>query len=269
MAKRIGRRRIEAILRDLNSQDQSSTGSRSGLKGFEMPAFQLQRAKYFGFHDDFDVVNGSQDLAVNEDMAQATAISTGRWDVVIGGTNDGVTLSSTEPGGVVVLNTGDSDNEVTHMHAPVTPFVLDAANARNVWWETRVKLEDVDKTGIFIGLCSANGAVETDIDNIEDGVGFYMKAGDASTALKLNTSVGDSETATDVDTVLADNKYTNLAFYFNGTVVEAYVNGILKASTGLTLPTDGTILFPSIIVSAEGTGDKDIFVDYMTCCMER
>lgn len=168
-----------------------------------------------------------------------------------------------------MLHTGDSDNDVTHMHAPVTPFVLDAANSRKVWWETRLKLETVANTGIFIGLCSANGAVETDIDNIEDGVGFYMKAGDASTALKLNTSVGDSETATDVDTVLADNTYINLAFYFNGTVVEAYVNGILKASASATLPTDGTILFPSIIVSAEGTGSKNISVDYMTCCMER
>ena len=268
--RRIGRKRLETALRTLNAQGPDTAGSRSGLRGIDIPAYEIQFSKYFGFFDDFLAVMGSADLAVSEDMAQATAISTGHWDAVIGGTNDAITLNSTtEPGGVCIMNTGDSDNEVTHLHAPVSPFTLDAASARKIWFETRVKLEDVDKTGIFIGLCSANEAVETDIDNIEDGVGFYMQAGDASTALKLNTSVGDSETATDVATTLADDTYAILSWYFDGTSVHAYVNGTLKSSTASTLPTDGTMLYPSIIVSAEGTGAKDVSIDYIRVCQER
>ena len=60
--RRIGRKRLESVLKQLNATNASDTGSRSGLTGFQMPAFEIQPSKYFGFFDDFLADFGSFSL---------------------------------------------------------------------------------------------------------------------------------------------------------------------------------------------------------------
>jgi hypothetical protein len=119
--RRLGRRRLEAVLKNLNAQEANSTGSRSGLRGFEMPSWQLQPAKYFGLFDDFISVSGVTDLAANDDFFLAHAASGlcgAVWDVTLGGSSPSALLNNTIPGGAVVLLAGTADDDIARLFAP-------------------------------------------------------------------------------------------------------------------------------------------------------
>ena len=267
--RRLGRKRLEAVLKNLNATKADSTGSRSGLTGFEMPAFELQPSKYTGLFDDFHAISGGTGTDVDGDMASTHGGQV--WLADVGGTNDTITLVKEETGGVVEIHTGDTDNDTTTLTAPNSTFALDAASARKVWWECRIKANDITDLAIFVGLASNDGGIVTDAagDDWTDSVGFYISEGGTSADIQLLTSVGDTETSTSLSTDLG-NAYVTLSYYFDGSKVHAYVNGDLKASTASNLPNDGTILFPTISASTRDNGGGDnLFCDYVRVCMER
>jgi len=267
--RRIGRKRLESVLKKLNATDQDSSGSRSGLKAFEMPAFELQPSKYFGIFDDFLKVNSSQGVAVNEDAAQATSIDSDLWTVNIGGTGDGAALDSTKTGGVLKMTNGNTGGDEVSIAALGAGFAVDAASPRQVWWESRIQLDDVSGTGFFVGLASNNGGEEvTIIDSAEDALGFIMTTG-ATPDIKAIGAKGNTETQTDTGVNAADGEYIVLSFHFDGVQAHFYVNGIKKVSTTSNLPNDGTILFPAIEFTSVGTDSDVNYIDYVRCCMER
>jgi len=267
--RRIGRKRLKSVLKKLNATSADSTGSRSGQTGFDMPAYELQPAKYFGFFDDFLTPMGSVGLAQDEDLAQATAIDSLVWRTNVDGSSDTITLDNAYTGGVMEILHGTSDNEETHMTAINAGFAFDASSPRKLWLTCRIQTSDISGTGFFIGLASAAGSEETDGNDLEDSCGFYVVDGAASTDLTLLTSVGDSETSTSLSTAVADDTWMTLSWYFNGSEVAAYVNGTKKATTALNLPTDGTIVFPAIHAAAREGAANTIRVDYIRICMER
>ena len=272
--RRIGRKRMDAMLRKLNATDPNTAGDRAGRRGFEMPAFELMPAKYFGFFDDFLVANGS--LADNADGALTDDVGDSGSEVVwrtnVDGSSDTITLDNGFTGGILEILHGTSDNEETHMTALNHGFAFDASDARKIWLECRMKTSDISGTGFFIGLASAAGAEETDGNDLEDSCGFYIVDGataDTGDDLKLLTSVGDSETSTDLNTDVADDTYMTLSWHFDGSSVHGYVNGSLQGSTASNLPTDGTILFPAIHVAAREGAANTVSVDYIRICQER
>ena len=273
--RRLGRKRLDAMLKKLNATKADDTGDRAGGQGFDMPAFELMPSKYFGLFDDFLAVNGNRGLAADGDLAQATAINYGVWRTAIGGTSDAISLDNSQTGGVMAILHGTSDNEATFMTAINHVFKFDttSATARKIWLECRMKTSDISGTGFFIGLASAGGAEETDADgaDMEDSVGFYVADGAASEDLTLLTSEDDNETATSLSTTVADDTWMTLAYYFDGYEVVAYVNGTRKAAVargGTGFP-DGTVLFPYINVAAREGAANTVSVDYIRVCMER
>ena len=284
--RRLGRKRLESMLKKLNATTPDSTGSRTGQKGFDMPAFEIQPSKYFGYFDDFMLPNGAVGVDADEDLAQETAIDNLAWRTNVDGTSDTITLDNSYSGGVVKILGGTGDNEETHMTAINSGFSLDASNSRKCWLEARIAVGDADKTGWFVGIASDNGAEETSIltdggGATEDAIGFYVIAGDAATDINLITAVGDDETLTDTGVDVADGTITagtgtgdnwlTLSWYYDGSQAHAYVNGELKASTGLTLPTTaGTVMFPAIHLAARvGSAADTLHIDYIIVCQER
>tara|TARA_R100000808_G_C2124881_1_gene135304 strand:+ start:406 stop:1218 length:813 start_codon:yes stop_codon:yes gene_type:complete len=267
--RRLGRKRIESVLKQMNATAPDTTGSRSGLKGFEMPAFELQPSKYFGVFDDFLKVNSSAGVAVNEDAAQATSIDSDLWTINIDGTSDAAALDSTKTGGVMKFTMGSSAGEEVQIQALNAGFAVDASSARKVWFETRIQLDDISGGGFFVGLASNNGGEEvTMIDSLEDGLGFICATG-ASPNIASIGAKGNTETQTDTGVDIADATWVTLSYYFDGTTAHFYVNGDLKVSSTSNLPNDGTILFPSVEFTAVGTDQDVMYLDYVRCCMER
>jgi hypothetical protein len=273
--RRLGRKRLEAALRKLNATTPNEDGDRAGKKGFEMPAWELQPAKYWGLMDDFLVANGATGVAAGESLGQATAIDNLVWRTNVGGTSDTITIDAALPGGIMEILHGTSDNEATFMTAINHCFKFDttSATARQIWWECRIKTSDISGTGFFIGLGSAAGSEETDADgaDIEDACGFYVADGAASEVLTLLVAEDDNETATSLSHTVVDDTFMTLSFYFDGSGVEAYVNGTKKATVGrgTTGFPDGTIVFPYISVAAREGAANTVSVDYIRCCMER
>ena len=269
--RRIGRKRLESVMKQVNASPPDTAGSRAGqAAGVGIPAFELQPAKYYGFFDDFLQGRGNVAVAQDEDLAQATAINYGVWRTNVDATSDTIKLNNASTGGILEILHGTGDDEETHMTAINHGFTFDASDARKIWLTCRIKTSDISGTGFFIGLASAAGAEETDSNDLEDSCGFYIVDGNASTALKLLSSVGDSETSTDLDTAVADGTWLTLSFYFDGTSVDAYVNGTKKAtSVSANLPADGTIIFPAIHAAAREGAANTISVDYIRVVQER
>ena len=262
--KRLGRKRLESVLKQLNRTNPDTAGSRQGKRAFEMPPWQLMPAKYFGLFDDFMAVSGVTDLTQDDNFTAA-------------GTSPAVTLDNAEVGGAVKIVAGTADDDVARLFAVNCPFELDASNARQVWMEARLKLSDVDATGFFFGLAgvgtSGDDNVETAIlastPSLADGVGFQIVDGTAAETIATITAVGDAETVTQSDVTLTDGTYVILSMYFDGSTAHFYINGELKLSTSSNLPTDGTNIAPHIEFIQQ-TGDSDsLHVDYVNYCMER
>tara|TARA_Y100000593_G_scaffold35688_2_gene69668 strand:- start:26 stop:850 length:825 start_codon:yes stop_codon:yes gene_type:complete len=274
MGKRLGRKYVESMLKRLNATSADTAGSRSGLKGFDMPAWELQPAKYWGFMDDFLIARGAladnADGALTDDVGDSGSETV--WRTNVDGSSDTITLDNSVTGGVLNILNGTSDNDETHMTALNHGFAFDASNPRKIWLECRIKTSDISGTGFFVGLASAGGNEETDGNDLEDACGFYVVDGAASEDLTLLTAKGDTETATSLSHTVVDTTWLVASFYFDGSSIKAYVNGSLKAtiSSGTSgFPNDGTIVFPAIHVAAREAGANTISIDYMRICMER
>ena len=272
-SRRIGRKRLESLLKQLDGTSPDTAGSRAGKKGFQMPPWQLMPAKYFGWMDDFLFTPSSladnADAALTDDVGDAASGTI--WRTNIDGGSDAIALDNSQTGGVVNITHGTGDNEETHMTALNHGFTIDASNSRKLWMTCRLKTSDISGTGIFIGLASDNGTEETSVSggNLEDGIGFYVADGAAAETITLLTAKQDSETVTSLTDSMVDATYMTLALYFDGSVAHAYVNGVLRASTSSTLPNDGTIIFPAIHVAAREGAANIVSVDYISVCMER
>ena len=268
--RRIGRKRLESVLKKLNATTQDTAGSRSGLNAFDMPAYELQPSKYFGVFDDFIRVTAAQAGTVNDDMAAGAGAYEGAiWSSNIAGTSDAIAIDSTKTGGVVKFTLGSSGGDDVNMSALSAGFTLDASSARKIWYECRLQADDVSGMGFFVGLASTEGAEEESIiDSLEDGIGFMCTTG-ASPDIKSIAAIGNSETQTDTTIDIADGTWVTLSFYFDGSTAHYYVNGVKRVSSGLTLPIDGTIIFPAIEFTAIGGSQDVTYVDYVRICMER
>jgi len=269
MGKRLGRKYVESMLKRLNETTPDSTGSRSGLKGLGTPSFETMPAKYFGMFDDFHAVTSNQGVAVNNDAAQATSIDSDMWNAAIGGSSDAIATDSTKTGGVLKFTLGSSAGEETAITAPQMGFTVDASNARKIWFEARLQLDDVSGAGFFVGLASNDGAVEaTAIDTLEDGIGFHCATGATPNILAIGAK-GNTETTTDTGIDIADATWVVLSFYFDGSSCHWYVNGVKKVSSSSNLPNDGTIIFPHVEFTSVGTDQDVTYLDYVRCVMER
>jgi len=260
---------MESLMKKLNATTQLDTGSRSGLEGFEMPAFELQPTKYFGVFDDFTKVNSSTGLAVNENAAQATSIDSDMWSANIDNSADAIAIDSTKTGGVLKFTNGDTGGDEVSIHALGAGFAVDAATSRKIWFEIRLNLDDISGTGFFAGLASNNGGEEaTIIDSAEDVLGFVMATG-ASPSIMSLLAKGNTETQTDTGIDAADATWMVLSYYFDGNEAHFYVNGSKKVTTSTNLPNDGTILFPAVEFTSVGTDSDVNYIDYVRVCMER
>ena len=236
--RRIGRKRLESALKQLNATSQDTTGSRSGLDGFHMPAFELQPTKYFGIFDDFLKVSSSQGNAVNEDAAQATSIDSDLWTVNIAGGSDALATDSTKTGGVLKWTLGDTGGNEMQIQALSAGFAVDASSAREVWFETRFQADDVSGMGFFVGLASDNGGEEvTMIDSLEDGLGFMCTTGATPNIVSIGAK-GNTETQTDTGIDIADATWVTLSYHFDGTTAHFYVNGV--ENRGVVVKMGGT-----------------------------
>tara|TARA_B100001250_G_C19769856_1_gene776591 strand:+ start:786 stop:1559 length:774 start_codon:yes stop_codon:yes gene_type:complete len=254
--KRLGQARLETLAK--------SMGKRDG--GIPIPQASQSPNKYHELWDEFDTCDISTAAAVT---AGATAGHASKWlSTIAGGCS--VLLDIALPGGQVKLLTDNTDNDVINLQAPGAGFKF--ANSKKLWFETRIALADVDKSGLFVGLASNSGAADPSVQaEYIDAVGFGMVDGAASTALNHVVAKSSDETNASLDTAtaLTDGTYVVLSIYWDGSSLFFYVDGTLVSQPAVTNLPDDVVVNPTIEFATRNGAIEHMHVDYIRVVQER
>lgn len=157
----------------------------------------------------------------------AAADSPADFDVTLvegGGGETTIALVDGATGGELLITTDAAEHDGANLHAHGEAFYF--ASAWPAYFGIRLKVSDSDESVLWAGL----GLSDTNWDTgaPDDYIAFYS----ADAAATVNFQVAQDGTATSLEGVhtLVDNTYVTLEWYYDGTTVYAYVNGVLVGS---------------------------------------
>jgi hypothetical protein len=166
-----------------------------------------------------------------------------------------VTLADAS-GGAVVLTTDDADNDGINLQMKGESFGF-ASSQKATYFGIRFKASEATQDDFLVGLCITDTTL---LGGLSDGV--YFRKVDASAAVEFVTEKDSTETATaSVLTFVADTYYV-MEFYFDGTSVEAFIDGVRVAQHTANIP-DDELLTPSIHFLAGEAVVKTMTVDWV------
>lgn len=181
------------------------------------------------------------------------------WTVTLveGGTGESTVALTDVSGGALLITTDDAENDGVNLQRNGEAFGMASGAGYLTYFGIRIKVSEATQSDLLVGLC----ITDTDLlGGMTDGA--YFRKVDGSTSLAFATEKDSTETeTTGVLTVAADTFYV-LEFYFDGTTVEAFVDGVSVASHSTNLP-DNELLTPSIHYLAGSAGAKTATVDWV------
>jgi hypothetical protein len=175
-----------------------------------------------------------------------TDVTAGAGDTLAGGT--GV-------GGELVITTAATENDGYSIQANGEAFKLTAALP--CYFGIRFKIGDATETDFIVGLC----ITDTDLlAGMTDGV-YFVKV-DGSTAVTFVLEKNSTPTASATIHTMTTS-YVTLEFYFDGTNVDSFVNGVKQTRLAMTNLCQDEELTPSIeFLTGEGNSNV-MTVDWM------
>lgn len=135
---------------------------------------------------------------------------------------------------------------------------------KNLWFEARIKMNDVTQQDMFVGLHIEDTAVIASKGT--DFIGFRSDDGDALLDCECSaSSVASSEAGVHT---LVDDTWVTVGFKVTGTEkIEFYVNGDLVATQTTSIP---TALMKLTLAQLTGEGAANsLSVDYVTVVQDR
>lgn len=180
------------------------------------------------------------DEFVNTAIASADAPSAYTTTLVETGAGETtVALEAGAVGGVLLITTDAADNDGANIQAKGEAFKL--VSGKPCYFGIRFKIDEVTQSDFLFGLC----ITDTDLlGGMTDGA--YFRKVDGSAAVTFNLEKDSTETNSGtILTAVADTWYV-LEFFFDGTNIDSYVDGVPQTRLALTnLPNDEE-LTPSI-----------------------
>jgi len=163
----------------------------------------------------------------------------------------GTLVMADAAGGVLQLTPAAAENQGIQMQTDGEIF-LPAAN-KDIWFECRVRGNDVTEVDWFIGLCETDtNIIQANPTNV---IGFWTHDGDANIDFEVSSSVGAA--AADTGTDLADNTWIRLGFFVNGiTSVTPYINGTAQTAIGATNIPATELALAFAVLSGEGQANR-------------
>ncbi len=215
----------------------------------EFEAGNYDRA--FSDHDNFTK------LPVDNTTGDPTEYTT---TVVEAGSGDSTASLRDAVGGQLRLQTAGNETDSVQIQKPE---VFKLASGKKLWYAVNVAMSSITQMDMAIGLCVTTTTVT---DGVTDGV--FFRTVDGETALDLVTEKNSAETEIALlTTMVATTAYT-MEFEFDGTNVDAYLDGVLKGTTALTIPDDEEVA----ITFAIGNGEAAVAtcdIDWFSCTQLR
>lgn len=209
--------------------------------------------------------SGNPDLVVYfNDFLNTADYAATDWTIttVEAGAGDATeAIAADERNGALLLtnDAGASDSDSLQLNEE--NWKLEAGE--RLWYETRIKINDVDQVNEFVGLC----ITDTSPLDTTDRVGFQIDDGNASILCK--TEKDSTETSTDSGLDAADATYVTLGFMWDGVnKVKFFVNRNWVATHTTNVPDDENLA----VTIHHGNGEADnqtIHVDYIYVAAER
>jgi hypothetical protein len=148
-----------------------------------------------------------------------------------------ITVGASVPGNLTIT-TDNADNDGYNIQLYGEPFKLTGATP--CYFGIKLKVGDATQTDFLVGLC----ITDTDLlGAMTDGV--YFRKVDASTTCNFVLEKNSTETATAAATI-ADDTFVTLEWYYDGTYVDFFVDGVAGTRPAVTNLVGDEELTPSI-----------------------
>ena len=136
-----------------------------------------------------------------------------------------------------------------------------AAN-KNMFFQTRIKNNDVDQTDICVGFTVNFATNPENMLTATDRIVFQVDDGDASILCK--TEKDGTETSTDSGIDMVDDTYIKLGIACSGTgKVEFFINDRLVATHSTNIPDDENLAIAAMSLSGSASGTRVTTIDYL------
>lgn len=201
-----------------------------------------------------DVVKHLEDfVAINVASDAAAGWTT---TLVEAGASESTLTLAQASGGALLLTTDANENDGVTVTLNGESYGF-SSSQKATYFGARLQVSEATQSDFMVGLCITSTTL---LAGITDGV--YFRKVDGSTALEFVTEKDSTETATTgVLTVVAATNYA-LEFYFDGTSIEAFVNGSSVAKHTANIPND-ELLTPSVEFLAGATTAKTMQIDWI------
>lgn len=176
---------------------------------------------------------------VKSEIPSADAPSAYTVTLVEGGAGETtIALVAGAAGGELLITTDAAENDGANIQGKGEAFKL--TSGKPCYFGCELKISDATQSDVLVGLC----ITDTDLlGGMTDGI--YFRKVDGSAALSFVLEKDSTETTGAVLTMVADTFYT-LEWYFDGTNVDSYVDGVLQTRLAMTNLVDDEEITPSI-----------------------
>jgi hypothetical protein len=205
-----------------------------------------------------DVIKFVEDF-VDGPATDAGFDAVGEWTItrVEGGAGESTLTRTDGVGGELLITTDAADNDGVNMQLIGESFKLASGNI--VYFGVRLKASATTQNDFFVGLA----ITDTDIlGGVTDRIGFEKL--DAATAVKAMLEKDSTETLSGTLATL-DTSYHTYEFYFDGTNVEFFIDGVSVYVPAVTnLPNDEELRVSIHALAGEAVA-KTFNIDWIRC----
>lgn len=160
-------------------------------------------------------------------------------------------------GGTLLLTSGATDDDGVNMQLAGESFQFTTSQV--TYFGVRLQASTASAIDILAGLCITDTTLVA--SSPTDGIWFDKLAG--ATGVNLRVRKNATETASTSLATFAAATYTIWEFYWDGAVLEAFIDGTSVATPALTNLPDDELLTPSICLRAGDANARTLTVDWV------
>ena len=139
----------------------------------------------------------------------------------------------------------------------VTKEAFKLASGKPCYFGAKFMISDATESDFIVGLCITDTTL---LGGLTDGV--YFRKVDGATDVKFVIEKDSAETESAALLTAVKDTYMTLEFFFDGTNIDAYVNGVLQTRLAMTNLPDDEEITPSILLTGAAAA-KTMTVDWI------
>lgn len=188
----------------------------------------------------------------------ASADTPAAWTVTLveAGAGESTVALADGAGGLLLITTDAAENDGVNMQVTKEAFKL--VSGKPCYFGARLKVSEATQSDFIVGLCITDTTL---LGGMTDGV-FFRKV-DGSTDVKFVLEKDSTETESAAIATAADDTYVTLEFYFDGTNIDAFVDGAIQTRLAMTNLPDDEDLTPSIAFLTGAAAAETMTVDWI------